>query len=304
MLVQIGLIKSNSHTPLPDETEFLKKTEKILTKDIDNMEPYDKSSPLLQGQYPYPVIFEPIRHIKLSRSTYKVTSFLDFTPHIKAFENFEKYLDDLSRDMNDTDRVQALQHIQRVVRQELNKDSEYKEIDLVRDIVNFDKPCVLDIGEACKRIGNYVNTCYTEVKTICNVKRRYKKLLSIVAYIREDFSRTKKHFMEAIDHVQEKTKVSNSTSREKRSLEKEALIGKAYDTIDDSDYELINEILEKFSKVDLETGVKQTRQKRFGIMNWIMGWGIISNARNIKQLKKNVQQLYVQNVLQEQQIQD
>ena len=46
------------------------------------------------------------------------------------------------------------------------------------------------------------------------------------------------------------------------------------------------------------------RTKRFGVMSWIMGWGVYSNWRQIKAIKKNIKKLYEQNLLQEQQIQD
>ena len=46
------------------------------------------------------------------------------------------------------------------------------------------------------------------------------------------------------------------------------------------------------------------RHKRFGIMSWIMGWGVYSNWRQIRSIKKNIKKLYEQNLLQEQQIQD
>ena len=39
-------------------------------------------------------------------------------------------------------------------------------------------------------------------------------------------------------------------------------------------------------------------------MSWIMGWGVYSNWRQIKAIKKNIKKLYEQNLLQEQQIQD
>ena len=35
-----------------------------------------------------------------------------------------------------------------------------------------------------------------------------------------------------------------------------------------------------------------------------MGWGLYSNWRQIKTIKKNIKKLYEQNLLQEQQIQD
>ena len=41
----------------------------------------------------YPVIFEPLQNVQTSRSTYKVTSFIDFTPYLEYFQQFEKYLE-------------------------------------------------------------------------------------------------------------------------------------------------------------------------------------------------------------------
>ena len=51
-------------------------------------------------------------------------------------------------------------------------------------------------------------------------------------------------------------------------------------------------------------GLKNTkyRIKRFGLTTWILGWGIYSNMQNIMTIKKNIQALYDQNVLQEKQI--
>ena len=164
--------------------------------------------------------------------------------------------------------------------------------------------CDFDIEKECEKFTRFINSCYGEVRDICNTKRKYRKLVSIVGYIRQDFQRTRDHFLKAIDHVQEKTKVANETKREKRDTEKVEIILEAYDQIDRNDYELAREILEKLGKIDIKTGKIQTRQKRFGIMNWIMGWGIFSNARNIKQIKRNIRTLYLQNQLQERQIQD
>ena len=42
--------------------------------------------------------------------------------------------------------------------------------------------------------------------------------------------------------------------------------------------------------------------KRFGLATWILGWGIYRNACNIMSIKKNIQDLYDQNILQERQI--
>ena len=65
--------------------------------------------------------------------------------------------------------------------------------------------------------------------------------------------------------------------------------------------DIVDKVMEKFP--DLKTGILD-RTKRFGIMSWIMGWGVYSNWKQIKAIKKNIKKLYEQNLLQERQIQD
>ena len=49
------------------------------------------------------VIFEPQPKIQLTRSSHKVTSFLDFQPFLKGFQSGNEYLKDLTEDINDAD---------------------------------------------------------------------------------------------------------------------------------------------------------------------------------------------------------
>ena len=67
---------------------------------------------------------------------------------------------------------------------------------------------------------------------------------------------------------------------------------------------IIDEIMNKILEYSPEIHEKVSRHKRFSIMTWVMGWGVWSNARNIKHIKKNIKTLYQQNLLQEKQIQD
>ena len=55
------------------------------------------SAPLPRNphQWMHSVIFEPQPKIQLTRSTYKVTLFLDFQPFINGFQTVNEYLDDL-----------------------------------------------------------------------------------------------------------------------------------------------------------------------------------------------------------------
>ena len=61
---------------------------------------------------------------------------------------------------------------------------------------------------------------------------------------------------------------------------------------------ILKQVEEKYPDLN-EKVLKRT--KRFGVMSWIMGWGIYSNWRQIKAIKKNIKKLYEQNLLQEQQ---
>ena len=59
---------------------------------IQNENPYLGFDPTREGNGKYPVIFEPLQNVQMSRSTYKVTSFIDFEPYLQYFTNFEEYL--------------------------------------------------------------------------------------------------------------------------------------------------------------------------------------------------------------------
>ena len=48
--------------------------------------------PLKTGELIEPIMFEPKRKIRLSRSTYKVNSYIDFRPYQDSFKKFEAYI--------------------------------------------------------------------------------------------------------------------------------------------------------------------------------------------------------------------
>ena len=78
-------------------TEKIKDTQREiikqrLTQNINNDNPYSDVEAIIPGQQPTSLLFEPMVHIRLSRSTYKVTTFIEFAPYIQSFRNFEVYL--------------------------------------------------------------------------------------------------------------------------------------------------------------------------------------------------------------------
>ena len=69
--------------------------------------------PFKTGEMIEPIVFEPRRKIRLSRSTYKVNSYIDFRPYQNSFKKFEMYLHRFSRDLWDPDYVGALVNMNR-----------------------------------------------------------------------------------------------------------------------------------------------------------------------------------------------
>ena len=60
-----------------------------------------------------PVIFEPLRKIRLSRSTYKVNSYIDFKSYKETFKQFGHYMVRFLKDINGPHYVGNLYNINR-----------------------------------------------------------------------------------------------------------------------------------------------------------------------------------------------
>ena len=61
-------------------------------KDIDEIADISKKYKIKPGHKMEPVIFEPQKKIRLSRSTYKVNSYIDFKPYKETFKQFGQYM--------------------------------------------------------------------------------------------------------------------------------------------------------------------------------------------------------------------
>ena len=61
-----------------------------------------------KNEWVHSVIFEPQPKIQLTRSMYKVTSFLDFQPFLRGFQSVNEYLKDLIRDINNPTYFQKI----------------------------------------------------------------------------------------------------------------------------------------------------------------------------------------------------
>ena len=223
------------------ENTKLEMIKQRLTQNIDNSNPYLGIKPIVPGQQPNSVLFEPMVHIRLSRSTYKVTSFIEFASYIQSFVNFEKYLDQFVKDIQDPARVSGFVNLLTQHRSTILSNSQAREFSKFIQ----DHPCG-------KGRNNPTKVCKYNP-----TREGWDRHACIRQY------RVSTEELQTLNYVVEKVEES-------------------YPTIKD----------------------KLKRIKRFGIMSWVLGWGVYSNYKQIETLKENVQTLYDQNLLQEQQIQD
>ena len=239
--------------------------------------------PLKTGEMIEPIVFEPKRKISLSRSTYKVNSYIDFRPYQNSFKKFEAYLHRFSRDLRDPDYVGALVNMNRF------KEENYEYI--------------------VKRKKSYFGpaTC-KEATYDCRVKKQYMQIVFEADKLEHLFNKIFEKFLKAIDHMEfhptlGKEKKGTSYRLHRRSTkDREASMAHQMKYLSPDDIKMLRQGNEIIQKKYLKVNSTKHRTKRFGLATWILGWGVYRNAHDIRSIKRNIQTLYDQNVLQEKQI--
>ena len=118
-----------------------------------------------------PVIFEPIRNIKLSRATYNVTSYINFDPYLANFEKFYKYLSAFKEDLTDRNKMGTIMDV----------DSRYK-------IRGYEWDCSQKLPSQFGSIR-------------CTFHRQYLRILKETDVITDLFRAVHQRFLAAIDHL-------------------------------------------------------------------------------------------------------
>ena len=113
-------------------------------------------------------------HIRLSRSTYKVNSYIDFGLYRESFKEFDSYLERFHRDLHNPDYVGALADLNR----EKAKDQTYMKGK------NFSPG-------TCK--GGSYN---------CRVQKQYIRIVSETKKLYQLFNGVYSKFLQAIDHME------------------------------------------------------------------------------------------------------
>ena len=286
---------------------------------IDNLNQYAQ---MKTGQYKYPVIFEPIRNIRLSISSYQVTTFIDLKPYFDYFESYGQYLDDFLRDLADKSKMSFLaKYHHRTVK--LGKN--YPEDEL--DAVNCDTLATCDDHPSpnlCHRLFNF-----------CMSQRQYFQVTNSTVHIKETFVALRDKFLGIIDYLDETLRsiAPPSNGKQKRQVntfrtqmedsERQSIVrtmeildkyinkmenpGGVYNTLQEYPLQYLKvgkESVQVSGILDDEEPllVRTERTKRNPLVWAGLGWGIYSNKRQIDQIKHNIKRLQDQNVLQDRKI--
>ena len=252
-------------------------------KHIDNRDPYEGRKPEVGG-LTYPVIFEPIQNVEFSRSVYKVTSMVDFTPYIEYFKKYEQYLTKLYRDIRKEEKIITNPF-------KLLKERNYTSyLQLQPDNIDCKQP------EVCEE--NPYKDCYHWYVSICMSQKHYKQLLKETRHVKEVFDNMKESFYAAINHQEKKLEDSQENKRMTRSVIK-------YEGMNVEEAKYLDEILTVLEMlIDDETLDNKTRQRRFvaKLGAFLAGVGAYANYKNIQKIKENINMLHEENKRQDEAI--
>ena len=197
-----------------------------------------------------PVIFEPQQKIKLSRSTYKVTSYVDFKLYKQSFKQFGQYMGKFLVDLCDPNYISTLYNMER------------------------------HEGEPLIRRGAGAKTFFTEASCRqttykCRLQNQFIQLKREATKINQIYLETYKKFLRAIDHMEFHPTLGRAKTRSTIRLKRQP---KGKDkTIKASQYINQMEGLTKEDKLMLRQAdelietkflnktTKKRRNKRFGL---------------------------------------
>ena len=146
-------------------------------KDISEISDISKKYKVKPGHRMEPVIFEPQKKIRLSRSTYKVNSYIDFKTYKETFKQFRHYMVRFLKDIHDPHYMGNLYNI--------NRPKGSPPIKLGQsDKLHFGTP-------TCK-----------QVTYKCRIQNQYTQLRKEAFNLDSMYKSAHEKFLRAIDHIE------------------------------------------------------------------------------------------------------
>ena len=304
-VVCLLIIKQVATVPIPptdsSDTFIAKGRYEPGVHTINNANPY-QGVVVTEGHGKYPVIFEPLQNVQTSRSIYKVTSFIDFTPYLEYFQQFERYLEAFKSSINDFENDPVLQEFreQTVWATHNIKGEACRHYPACYSQSLLYKLRTIEIQAIAYRRER--EHCMAQHMQACLVLRQFEYILNVTEYVNENYLWVKAKFLRAIDYVEDinvgEPTPTGSSSRHKRDS------GTPFDTrmtLEETEY--LIKLLTDLAAWDPTQNVTH-REKRFIPLFASLGAAIgsIVNAGQIKKIKRNIAILQEATLLQDQQI--
>ena len=234
-----------------------------------------------------PIIFEPQRKIKLSRSTYKVTSYVDFKPYKQAFKQFGQYMRKFLADLRDPCYVVTLYKVGTNERDPLNQGKE-------------EEPNTFFTDDTC-----------TQLTYQCRIQNQFVQLKNEANKVNQIYQETYRKFLRAIDHMEfhptlgrtktESTIMLRRQPNGKDQTEPTSQYTNQRGGLTKEDILMLKQADELIKTKFLNQTTKSKSNKRFGLAGWIMGWGL-GYFTSFRAIKDSIRTLQMQNKLQQNQI--
>ena len=143
----------------------------------------------------HPVIFGPQNKIQLTRSTYQVTTFLDFAPFVNGFNNVRNYIKNFKKDIHDPAYFSMISH----------KSTNPRMSPLLNE----------------QDLAAFMQSTYClSALYACMTRLKIDRFLMEVNYLEDLFDVFYQKFLNAIDHIDYHPTMQNApvTNRSKHSV--------------------------------------------------------------------------------------
>ena len=237
--------------------------------------------PQNKNDWVHSVIFEPQPKRQLTRSSYKITSFLDFEPFLQGFQSMDNYIRNLITDINNPTYFQRL-----IAPFHDSQVTPLSTHDTIRTFLS---------SPACQSHPH-----------ACQAKMKFEKFCIEINYVYKVFCAIYKKFLTTIGHIDyhPSQQATTTTTRVKRSSM--YICDGQYHSqtrrLTPSEENFLDAFLKALYKINPSLHNNLSQMKRTGIFTWLLGCGVFTNDRSISQIKDNLHILQKQNQLQDKQI--
>ena len=269
---------------------------------IQNENPYQGLDITHEGHGKYSIIFEPLQNIQMSRSTYRVTSFIDFDPYLQYFANFELYLEKFFKNLGSFVEDPVFREFKWGSSMARSGD---EGLDCSKRPKCEVKTLLFEVRNQNARMEAYRlqrEQCIARHFQVCLALQQFDHLFNITIQIYQNFEKVKNRFLRAVDHVEE-THSHAELGEIGQGRKKRAASPGEETRVTPAELNFIRDTLVRIGNWEPKSSrnaTVQSREKRF--LDILAGIGSIVNAIQIKKIKKNIRLLQAQNILQDQKI--